>query len=111
MHLRPRASGYATAGLVYGPPEDIDPLVNMEQSIPCITHLSLGLQPMWAEFSIGRSHGRMQLPCDGESEEESRQADSEITAVNVDSDSVDEDGSEPEEEDLPGEEEQCRTVS
>jgi hypothetical protein len=39
MRLRPRASGYVTVELVYGQPEETDPLVNMEESIPCIAHL------------------------------------------------------------------------
>jgi hypothetical protein len=61
-------------------------------------------QPVWEEFSMSRSCGMMQLPCDGESEEEQGQVDSEIAAVNVDLDSVDDDGITPEEEELPGEE-------
>jgi hypothetical protein len=45
MRLRPMVSGYVTAGLAYGPPEDINYLINMEESIPCIGHLSVALQP------------------------------------------------------------------
>jgi hypothetical protein len=48
----------------------------------------------------------LQLPCDGELEEESGQAGNEIAAVNVDLDSVGDDGTAPEEEELPSEEEQ-----
>jgi hypothetical protein len=88
MRLLPRASDYVTAGLVHGPPEDVDPLANMEESIPCATNLSMAWQPVWEEFSIGRSHDRMQLPCNGASEEESGQADNEIPALNVDLDAV-----------------------
>jgi hypothetical protein len=70
----------------------------MEDSIPCIAHVSVAGQPVWEEFSIGRSHGGMQVPCDGESEEQSRQVDKEIAAGNVDLNSVDDDGTAPEEE-------------
>jgi hypothetical protein len=48
----------------------------------------------------------MQLPCEGESEKESRQAGNEIAAVSVDLDSADDDGTAPEEEELLGKEEQ-----
>jgi hypothetical protein len=75
-----------TAGLVYSPPKDINPFANIEENIPCMTHLSVALQPVWEEFSIGRSHGGMRLPCDGESEQGSGQADNEIAAVNMDLD-------------------------
>jgi hypothetical protein len=52
----------------------------------------------------------MLLPCDRESEEESGQADSDIAAVNVHLDSVDGEGTAPEEKELPGEEEQSTPV-
>jgi hypothetical protein len=42
----------------------------------------MALQLVWKEFSTGPSHGGMQLLCDGESEKEPGQADSESTAVN-----------------------------
>jgi hypothetical protein len=51
------------------------------------------------------------VPCDGESEEELGQADNEIAAVNVDLDSVDDDGTAlGKEEKLPGDEEQSIPV-
>jgi hypothetical protein len=103
MRLHPGASGSVTAGLVYGPPDDIDSLVNMEESIPSVAHLSMGLQPVREEFSIGRYHSRMRLRRHGKSEEEPGQADNEITAVNVDLDSINDNGTAPEKEKLPGE--------
>jgi hypothetical protein len=65
----------------------------------------MALQLVWEEFSIGRSHGRMHLPCNGKSEEESGQTDNEIAAVNMDLESVDYEGTAPKEEELLGEEE------
>jgi hypothetical protein len=53
IHLRPRASGYITVGLVYGPHEDINPLLNLKESILCIAHLLMALLSVWEEFSIG----------------------------------------------------------
>jgi hypothetical protein len=44
MYLRPRASGCITTGLACRPPGDVDPLVNIEESIPCMAHLSMVLQ-------------------------------------------------------------------
>jgi hypothetical protein len=82
----------------------------MEESMLCTAHLSMALRPMADEFSICQSHDGMQLSCYGESEEESRQADSEITAVNVDLDSLDDNGTLPEEEELLGEEGQSISI-
>jgi hypothetical protein len=84
--------------MVDGPPEDVNPLVNMEENIPCIAHSSMALQPVWEEFSIGRSDARMQLPCDGESEGKSGQDDNEVAAANLDLDSIDGDGTAPKKE-------------
>jgi hypothetical protein len=93
--LRPRASGYATAELVHGPPEDIDTLVNMEEG-------------MYRSFVSGSAAGvgrifpwpiswENAIHCDGESEEESGRVDNEIAVAFVDLESSDDDGTIPEE--------------
>jgi hypothetical protein len=69
-----------------------------------------GAAAVWEEFSIGRSHDRMHLPCDGESEYEPGRADNEIAAMNVDLDSVGDEQTAPEEEGLSGEEDQSTSV-
>jgi hypothetical protein len=65
----------------------------------------MALQLVWEEFSINQSHGRMHLPCNGKSGEESGQTDNEIAVVNMDLESVGHEGTGPEEEELLGEEE------
>jgi hypothetical protein len=73
MRLHRRVSGHVTAGLVHGPPKEIDPLVNMDQNIPCILRLSIPLGLVWEEFSIGPISWH---PGKGKSEEKSGQVDS-----------------------------------
>jgi hypothetical protein len=41
MCLRPRVSGLIQPGLIYGPAEDVGPLPNDEEAIPCMANLHI----------------------------------------------------------------------
>jgi hypothetical protein len=50
---------------VDSPPEEIDALVNMKESITCVTHLSMTLQPVWEESSLANLMACCSSPATG----------------------------------------------